>query len=129
MFAAENVGDATSTAQAIARLLQLDATTKRGLQEAAHHVAVRKWRRHIVDVVSYEEVGRSWNMRGRAQRRPAARSVPVLPMAIAAWIALFEPPARCPQPASAFIDQRLWRASLQCAAPAYFALETVWVEE
>ncbi|MBV6812493.1 hypothetical protein ACE15N_06320 [Xanthomonas campestris pv. passiflorae] len=52
MFAAENAGDATSTAQAIARLLQLDATAKRGLQQAAHHVAVRKWRRHIVDVLS-----------------------------------------------------------------------------
>ncbi|WP_162471056.1 hypothetical protein [Xanthomonas phaseoli] len=46
------MGDATSTAQAIARLLQLDATAKRGLQQAAHHVAVPKWRHYFVDVLA-----------------------------------------------------------------------------
>ncbi|MCL1579601.1 hypothetical protein M3O57_01880 [Xanthomonas nasturtii] len=53
--AAENTKDSTGPAHELPRLPKLEAAARRGVEDSARATSVRQWRRHIADVVPYEE--------------------------------------------------------------------------
>ncbi|PPV10173.1 hypothetical protein XavaCFBP5823_10420 [Xanthomonas axonopodis pv. vasculorum] len=116
---AEDAGNASRAGQTIARLPQLEATAMRGIQEAAHDVAAREWRRHIVGVVACEEWAGAGTCVGERNAANLHAASPSCDGDYCLELRLFGPPAWCIQPASAFIDLALLgRLSTASAAPA-----------